>query len=592
MRQCCFCVVCALPMYNTSAHTYVGLVSRPSGWSEKMRVARIFFLMPCSLVNRAMLFLCSLRIANVYYKCTHVRGTCVTTQWVVGEIPRRADLYFFLLPSSLGNGAMLFSCCLRIANVQYKCTHVRWTCVTTQWMVGENPRRADFYFFLLPSSLGNRARLFCVVCALPMNNTSAQTCVGLETRPSGWSEKCRVARIFIFSFCQAPWAMGQCCFRVVCALPMYNTSAHTYVGLVSRPSEWSEKIRVARIFIFSFCQAPWAMGQCCFCVVCALPMYNTSAQTCVGLETRPSGWSEKSRVARIFIFSFCQAPWAMGQCCFRVVCALPMYNTSAHTYVGLVSRPSGWSEKIRVARIFIFSFCQAPWAIGQGCFCVVCALPMNNTSAQTCVGLETRPSGWSEKCRVARIFIFSFCQAPWAMGQCCFCVVCALPMYNTSAHTYVGLVSRPSEWSEKIRVARIFIFSFRQAPWAMGQCCFCVVCALPMYNTSAQTCVGLETRPSGWSEKIRVARIFVFSFCQAPWSMVQCCFCVVCALPMYNTSAHTYVGLLSRPSGWPEKIRVARIFLFPFAKLPGQWGNVVFVLFAHCQCTIQVHTRT
>ena len=490
MGQCCFCVVCALPMYNTSAHTYVGLVSRPSGWSEKIRVARIFifFFWPSSLVKRAMLFLCCLRIANVQYKCAHVCRTCVTTQWVVGENPRRADFYFFLLPSSLGNGAMLFLCCLRIANVQYKCTHVRRTCVKTQWVVGENPRRADFYFF---------------------------------------------------SFGQAPWSKRQCCFCVVCALPMYNTSAHTYVGLVSRPSGWSEKIRVARIFIFSFCQAPWSMGQCCFCVVCALPKYNTSAHTYVGLVSRPSGWSEKIRVARIFIFSFCQAPWSMGQRCFCVVCALPMYNTSAHTYVGLVSRPSGWSEKIRVARIFIFSFCQAPWS----------------------------------------------------MGQCCFCIVCALPMYNTSAHTYVGLVSRPSGWSEKIRVARIF-FSFWQAPLSMGQCCFCVVCALPMYNTSAHTYVGLVSRPSGWSEKIRVAQIFIFSFCQAPWSMGQCCFCVVCALPMYNTSAHTYVGLVSRPSGWSEKIRVVRIFIFPFVKLPGQWGNVVFVLFAHCQCTIQVHTCT
>ena len=269
-----------------------------------------------------------------------------------------------------------------------------------------------------------------------------------------------------------------------------------------------------------------------------------------------------------------------------------MYNTSAHTYVGLVSRPSGWSEKIRVARTFIFSFCQAPWSMGQCCFCVVCALPMYNASAHAYVGLVSLPSGWSEKIRVARILIFSFCHAPWSMGQCCFCVVCALPMYNTSAHTYVGLVSRPSGWSEKIRVAWIFIFSFCQAPWSMGQCCFCVVCALPMYNTSAHTYVGLVSRTSGWSEKIRVARIFIFSFCQIPRAMGQCCFCVVCALPMYNTSAHTYVGLVSRPSGWSEKTASRGFLLFPFAKLPGQWGIVVFVLFAHCQCTIQVHTRT
>ena len=159
--------------------------------------------------------------------------------------------------------------------------------------------------------------------------------------------------------------MGKCCLCVVCALPMYKTSAYTYVGLVSRPSRLPEKICAARIFIFSFCQAPWAMGHCCFCVVCALLMYNTSAYTYVELVSRPSGWPEKIRAARIYILSFCQDPWAMGQCCFCVVCALPMYNTSAYTYVGLLSRPSGWPEKIRVARIFLFSFCQAPWEMWQ-----------------------------------------------------------------------------------------------------------------------------------------------------------------------------------------------------------------------------------
>ena len=263
---------------------------------------------------------------------------------------------------------MLFLCCLRIANVYYKCTHVRRTCVTTQWVAEENPRRADFHCFLLPSSLGIGAVLFCVVCALPMNNTSAHTYVGLESQPSGWSEKICVARIFVFSFCLAPWSMGHCCFCVVCALPIYNTSAHKYVGLVSRPSGWPEKIRVARIFIFTFCQATWSIGQCCFCVVCALPKYKTSAQTYVGLVSRPSGWPEKIRVARIFLFSFCQALWSMGQCCFCVVCALPMYNTTAHTYVGLVSRPSGWPEKIRVARIFLFPFAKLPGQWGNVVF--------------------------------------------------------------------------------------------------------------------------------------------------------------------------------------------------------------------------------
>ena len=127
-----------------------------------------FFLMPSSLANRAMLFLCCLGIANVQYKCTHVRRTCVTTQWVVGENPRSADFCFFHLPSYLVNGAALFLCCLRITNVQYKCTHVRRTCVTSQLVAGENPRRADFSFFLLPSSLVNGAMLF--LCCLRIAN--------------------------------------------------------------------------------------------------------------------------------------------------------------------------------------------------------------------------------------------------------------------------------------------------------------------------------------------------------------------------------------------------------------------------------------
>ena len=211
MGKCCFCVVCALPMYITSAHTYVGLVSRPSGWSEKNRVARIFFLLPSSLVNRAFLFLCCLHIANVQYKYTHVPRTCVTTQWVVGEI--RVARIFFPFAKLLGQRGIvvfvLFAHCQ--CTIQVKYTHVPRICVTTQWVVGE----------------------------------------------------IRVARIFIFSFCQAPWSIGQCCFCDVCALPMYNTSVHTYVGLVSRPSGWSEK-SASRGFFFLFAKLPGRLGNVVF----------------------------------------------------------------------------------------------------------------------------------------------------------------------------------------------------------------------------------------------------------------------------------------------------------------------------------------
>ena len=206
--------------------------------------------------------------------------------------------------------------------------------------------------------------------------------------------------------------MGQCCFCVVCAMPMYNTSAHTYVGLVSGHSGWSVDICVARIFVFSLCQAPWPMGQCCFCVVCAMPMYNTSAHSYVGLVSRPSGWPEKIRVAQIFVFSFCQATWSMGQRCFCVVCALPMYNTSAHTYEGLESRPSGWSEKIRVARIFLFFLLPSYMVNGAALF--LCCLRITNVQykcthvRRTCV---TSQLVAGENPRRAD-FSFSFCQAP------------------------------------------------------------------------------------------------------------------------------------------------------------------------------------
>ena len=581
MGQCCFCVVCALPMYNTSAHTYVGLVSRPSGWSEKTRVARIFifFLLSSSLVNGAMLFLCCLRIANVQYKCTHVRRICVTTQWVAGENPRRADFYFFLLPSYLVNGAMLFLCCLRIANVQYKCTHVRRTCVPTQWAVGENSRRADFCFFFCQAPF--------VVFFCQCLHCVRRTCVNPV-----WPEKIRVARIFTSSLGNgAMWFL--CCLRI--ANVQYKC---THVRRTCVTTQWVvvENSRRADFYFF-FCQAPWAMGQCCFCVVCALPMYNTSAHTYVGFVSRPSGWPEKIRVARIFIFSFCQAPWSMGQCCFCVVCALPMYNTSAHTYVGFVSRPSGWPEKIRVARIFIFFL--LPSSLVNGAMLFLCCLRIANVQYKcTHVRRICVTTQWVAGENPLRAdFYFFFLPSYLVNGAMLF--LCCLRIANVHYKcTHVRRTCVPTQWVVRENSRRAdFYFFFCQAPWAMGQCCFCVFCALPMYNTSAHTYVGLVSRPSGWPEKIRVARIFGFSFAKllGQWgngAMGQCCFCIVCALPMYNTSAHTYVGLVSRPSGRSEKIRVARIFVFSFAKLPGQWDNVVFVFFAHCQCTIQVHTRT
>ena len=224
-----------------------------------------FFLLPSSLVNGAMLFLCCLRIANVQYKCTHVRRTCVTTQWVVGENPRRADFYFFLLPSSLVNGAMLFLCCLRIANVQYKCTHVRRTCVTTQWVVGENPRRADFYFFLLPSSLIIGAMLF--LCCLRIANVQykcthvRRTCVTTQL-----SEKIRVADFYFFLL---PSSLVNGATLFLCCLRNANVQYKcTHVRRTCVTTQWvvGENPRRADFYFFLL-PSPRAMGQCCFCVV-------------------------------------------------------------------------------------------------------------------------------------------------------------------------------------------------------------------------------------------------------------------------------------------------------------------------------------
>ena len=125
------------------------------------------------------LLLCCLPIANVQYKCIHVRRTCVTTPWVAKQNPRRADFYFLLLSSSPCIVGMLFLFCLRIANVQYKCIHARRTCVTTPWVAGQNPRRADFYFLLLSSSPCIVGMLF--LCCLRIANVQYK-CIHVESQ--------------------------------------------------------------------------------------------------------------------------------------------------------------------------------------------------------------------------------------------------------------------------------------------------------------------------------------------------------------------------------------------------------------------------
>ena len=396
--------------------THVRLTCVTTQWvvgENPRRADFYFFLLPSSLVNGAMLFLCCLRIANVQYKCTHVRRTCVTTQWVVGENPRRADFYFFLLPSSLVNGAMLFLCCLRIANVQYKCTHVRRTCVTTQWVVGENPRRADFYFFLLPSSLVNGAMLF--LCCLRIANVQVQAhtlpMLGLVSRPSGWSEKIRVARIFIFSFCQAPWSMGQCCFCVVCALPMYNTSAHTYVGCRRKSASRGAMVNGAMLFL------------CCLRIANVQYKCTHVRRTCVTTQ-----WvvGENPRRADFYFFLL-PSSLVYGAMLFLCCLRIAKYNTIAHTYVGLVSRPSGWSEKIRVADFYFFLL---PSSLVNGAMLFLCCLRIANVQykcthvRRTCVTTQ-----WvvGENPRRADFF----CLLPSSLVN----GAMLLPIYNTSAHT-------------------------------------------------------------------------------------------------------------------------------------------------------------
>ena len=165
-----------------------------------------------------MLFLCCLRIANVQYKCIHARRTCVTTPWVAGQNPRRADFYFLLLSSSPCNVGVLFLCCLLIANVQYKCIHARRTCVTTLWVAGQNPRRADFYFLLLSSSPCNVGMLF--LCCLRIANVQYK-CIHARrtyvTTPWVAEQNPRRADFYFLLSSSSPCIVGMlflCCLRI------------------------------------------------------------------------------------------------------------------------------------------------------------------------------------------------------------------------------------------------------------------------------------------------------------------------------------------------------------------------------------------
>ena len=189
------------------------LCKDPVGGRTKSASRGFFLLLSSSPCIVGMWFLCCLRIANVQYKCIHARRTCVTTPWVAGQNPRRVDFYFLLLSSSPCIVGMLFLCCLRIANVQYKCIHVRRTCVTTPWVAGQNPRRADFYFLHLSSSPCIVGMLF--LCCLRIANVQykcihvRRTCVKTPWVPG---KNPRRADFYFFAFVKLPVHCGNVVF--------------------------------------------------------------------------------------------------------------------------------------------------------------------------------------------------------------------------------------------------------------------------------------------------------------------------------------------------------------------------------------------
>ena len=333
-------VLCCLRIANVQykcIHARTTCETTPWVAGQNPRRADFYFLLlsssPCIV---GMLFLCCLRIANVQYKCIHARTTCVTTPWVAGQNPRRADFYFLLLSSSPCIGGMLFLCCLRIANVQYKCIHARRTCVTTPWVGGQNPRRADFYFLLLSSSPCIVGMLF--LCCLRIANVqykclhARRTCV---TTPWVAGQNPRRADFYFLLLSSSPCIVGMlflCCLRI--ANVQYKC-IHVRRTCVTTPWVAGQNPRRADLYFLLLPSSPCIVGML---FLCCLRIANVQykcihiRRTCV---TTP-WWPDKIRVARIFIFCFCQAPRAMWECCFCVVCAFPMYNTSAYTHVGLV----------------------------------------------------------------------------------------------------------------------------------------------------------------------------------------------------------------------------------------------------------------
>ena len=303
-----------------------------------------------------MLFLCCLRIANVQYKCLHARRTCVTTPWVAGQNPRRADFYFLLLSSSPCIVGMFFLCCLRIANVQYKCIHVRRTCVTTPWVAGQNPRRADFYFLLLSSSPCNVGVLF--LCCLRIANVQykcihvRRTCV---TTPWVAGQNPRRADFYFLLLSSSPCIVGMfflCCLRI--ANVQYKC-IHVRRTCVTTPWVAGQNPRRADFHFLLLSSSPCIVGML---FLCCLRIANVQykcihvRRTCV---TTPWVAGQNPRRADFYFLLLSSSPCNVGVlflCCLRI--ANVQYKC-IHVRRTCVMTP--W-----VARIFIFCFCQAPRA--------------------------------------------------------------------------------------------------------------------------------------------------------------------------------------------------------------------------------------
>ena len=585
--------LCCLRIANVQykcIHASRTCVTTPWVAGQSPRRADFYFLLlPNSTCIVGMLFLCCLRIANVQYKCIHVRRTCVTTPWVAGQNPRRAEFYFFLLSSSPCNVGVLFLCCLRIANVQYKCIHVRRTCVTTPWVAGQNPRRADFYFLLLPNSPCIVGMLF--LCCLRIANVQYKcihvhrTCV---TTPWVAGQNPRRADFYFLLLPSSPCIVGMlflCCLRI--ANVQYKC-IHVRRTCVTTPWVAGQNPRRADFYFLLLSSSPCNVGVL---FLCCLRIANVQykcihvRRTCV---TTPWVAGQNPRRADFYFLLLSSSPCNVGVlflCCLRI--ANVQYKC-IHVRRTRVTTPWVAGQNPRRAEFYFLLLSSSPCIVGM---LFLCCLRIANVQykckhvRRTCV---TTPWVAGQNPRRADFYFLLLSNSLCIVGMLFLCCLRIANVQYKCIHVRRTCVTTPWVAGQNPRRADFYFLLLSSSPCIVGML---FLCCLRIANVQykcihvRRTCV---TTPWVAGQNPRRADFYFFLLPSSPCIVGMLFLCCLRIANVQYKCIHVRRTCVMTPWVAGQNPRRADFYFLLLSSSP----CIVGMLFAHCQCTIQVHTRT